>query len=61
VYIAFLRDTLTQGGWEQQIPTHAAVIRFGFPSLSYVPMIQTGVGEVRVLAPKDFFIKLSYP
>jgi hypothetical protein len=53
-YVAALRETVMQGGREQHTPTHAAVITFGFPSLSYVPTIETGVGYSRVLAPKDF-------
>ena len=31
-------------GAEQQIPPHAAVITFGFPSASYVPTTNTGAG-----------------
>ncbi|MBC8444609.1 MAG: hypothetical protein H8D77_00640 [Chloroflexi bacterium] len=53
--MAFLSDTATQGGREQQIPPHAAAITFAFPWSSYVPTINTGVGYTIVLAPTDFF------
>jgi hypothetical protein len=49
-----------QGGFEQQIPPQAAVIKFGFPFLSYVPITHAGAGRDRVLAPKDFFIDVIY-
>ncbi len=42
----------------QQIPPQAAVITLGFPSSSYVPTTQTGVGSTKVLAPIDLFMKV---
>jgi hypothetical protein len=56
--VAFLREIQIQGGLEQQIPPQAAVIAFGFPSLSYVPTTQTGVGSTKALAPIDLFMKV---
>jgi hypothetical protein len=47
----------TQGGAEQQIPPHATVMTLGFPDLSYVPTINTGVGYRMVFAPRDFFTR----
>jgi hypothetical protein len=43
-YLAFLKETPTQGGFEQHIPAQAAVMTLGRPSLSYVPMTKAGVG-----------------
>ena len=42
--LTFLSDIETHGGFEQAIQPHAAVIIFGFPSLSYDPTINTGLG-----------------
>jgi len=61
VYVALRRETAIHGGWEQQIPTHAAVIAFGLPSRSYVPTTHTGVGTTSVFAPKDFFMDIFPP
>ena len=34
VYVALRKDTATQGGWEQQMPPHEAVITLGLPPVS---------------------------
>jgi hypothetical protein len=33
-YVAFRRDTATQGGFEQQMPPQEAVMMLGLPALS---------------------------
>jgi hypothetical protein len=51
---------VTAGGFEQQIPPQAMVIRFGCPVISYDPTHHTGLGKAKVLAPKDFFITTPF-
>ena len=43
-----------QGGEEQHIPPQAAVMTFGRPVLSYVPMTSTGAGYRTAFGPSDF-------
>ncbi len=38
------------------MPPQAMVMIFGAPLESYVPTHHTGVGNISVLAPNDFFI-----
>ena len=37
--MAFLREILTHGGLEQQIPPQAIVITFGFPAVSFAAVV----------------------
>jgi hypothetical protein len=39
------------------MPAHAAVMTLGLPFRSNVPTHQTGAGNARIFAPKDFFIE----
>ena len=43
-------------GSELQTPPHAAVMTFGFPAESYVPMMRMGVGMIAGFLPMDNFI-----
>jgi hypothetical protein len=45
VAVAARRDTETQGGFEQAMPPHAAVITLGRPSAWWEPTTSTGVGQ----------------
>jgi hypothetical protein len=59
-YVASRSETETAGGFEQAMPPHAAVIRFGAPAESYVPITHTGAGKAKVIAPSERFTESSF-
>ena len=42
------------------MPPHAAFIMFGVPSSLYVPIISTGIGNIKFFTPRFFFMICTY-